>query len=93
MDGRPGGHSTQALSDAKWVTAAILGLDAPRVEPSEVFSTQFGHEITLIGEVPSGDPGVREGLSIRWDTGAFLGIDAPRETSRARKALRRALNA
>lgn len=93
LDGRPGGHWTQALSDAKWVAAAILGLDAPRVEPSEVFSTQFGHEITLIGKVPSGDPGVREGLSIRWDTGAFLGIDAPRETSRARKALRRALNA
>ena len=66
---------------------------APRAEPSEVFSTQFGHEITLIGEVPVCDPGTYEGLSIRWANGAFLGIDAPRETSRARKALRRQLNA
>ncbi len=93
LAGRPGGHWTQALSDAARVAAHITANPAPRAEPSEVFSTQFGHEITLIGEVPVCDPGTYEGLSIRWANGAFLGIDAPRETSRARKALRRQLNA
>lgn len=90
--GRDGGHWTQALSDAAAVAADITGNPAPRREPPEVFSTQFGHEITLVGEVPA-DPGTREGDSIRWTNGAFLGVDSPRETSRARKALRKQLNA
>ncbi|MGO1591038.1 FAD-dependent oxidoreductase [Ancrocorticia sp.] len=93
LGGLPGGHWTQALSDAGRLAACIMGESEPRPAPPEVFSTQFGHEITLIGEVPQADTGVREGLSIRWESGAFLGIDAPRETSRARKALRKQMAA
>ena len=102
---RFGGHWTQALNDPARVAAHLTGQMRPAtIEASEVFSTQFGHEITLVGEVPAGiDPEyeeTRRGWVWRWNTPgpdgdpelvALLGVDSPREISRARKALRQPL--
>ena len=98
---RWGGHWTQALADAQRTVSAILELPgASQLDAPEVFSTQFGHEIGLVGEVPVGtSPTVEqtgESTIYRWmdhsgNLVALLGIDAPREVSRARKALRHTL--
>ena len=102
---RFGGHWTQALNDPARVAAHLTGQMRPAtIEASEVFSTQFGHEITLVGEVPAGiDPEyeeTRRGWVWRWNAPgpdgdpelvALLGVDSPREISRARKALRQPL--
>ncbi|MCF2707457.1 NAD(P)/FAD-dependent oxidoreductase [Arcanobacterium haemolyticum] len=93
---RFGGHWTQALSDAARVARTILGLPLPaRLDAPEVFSTQYGHEIGLIGTVPASVTPTIEttstGTVYRWHAPnlvALLGIDSPREVSKARKALR-----
>ncbi len=94
---RAGGHWTGVLGSAARAAAAITHTEAPRfLEPPEVFSTQFGHEITLVGEVPA-DVTPRHsvtagGQTLTWDLDgelvAMLGVDAPREVSRARRQLR-----
>ena len=93
-----GGHWTKALNDGKATAAAILGVPPPAyIPPVEVFSTQFGHEIGLVGTVPADVAPAREepprgGSVMRWEREgrllALLSVDAPRELSRARKALR-----
>ena len=93
-----GGHWTKALNDGKATAAAILGVPPPAyIPPVEVFSTQFGHEIGLVGTVPADAAPAREepprgGSVMRWEREgrllALLSVDAPRELSRARKALR-----
>ena len=102
---RVGGHWTQALNDPIRVAAHLTGQPRPTaLDASEVFSTQFGHEITLVGEVPEGVvpeyEETRRGWVWRWNTLggggepellALLGVDSPREISRARKALRQPL--
>lgn len=50
---RWGGHWTKTLGDAARIAATICGSEFPaRLDPPEVFSTQFGHEIGFVGEVP-----------------------------------------
>lgn len=102
---RLGGHWTQALNDPARVAAHLTGRPRPAsLDAPEVFSTQFGHEITLVGEVPSGITPeyeeTRRGGVWRWqlpgghrqpELAAVLAVDSPREISRARKALRQPL--
>lgn len=93
---REGGHWTGVLGSAARAAAAITATEPPAfLEAPEVFSTQFGHEIALVGSVPSGGEPAHEapgGTVLRWDDGgdlrALLAIDAPREVSRARRTLR-----
>ena len=68
---RFGGHWTQALADATRAAAHLTGAPRPTtLDAPEVFSTQFGHEIALVGEVPVGvDPEfeeTRRGWALRW---------------------------
>lgn len=70
---RFGGHWTQALADATRAAAHLTGTPRPTaLDAPEVFSTQFGHEIALVGEVPVGiDPEfeeTRRGWVMRWFT-------------------------
>lgn len=102
-----GGHWTGVLGNTARAAAALTGTQRPRfLDPPEVFSTQFGHEIALVGVIPD----IREprradtqaGFTLRWESGqqesggtlqALLAVDSPRELSRARRELRRALGA
>ncbi|MDO4887389.1 MAG: FAD-dependent oxidoreductase [Actinomycetaceae bacterium] len=94
-----GGHWTKALGDGALAAASILGTAPPPfLAPAEVFSTQFGREIGLVGVVPSSPPAresTRDGFVLRWQDehglAALLAVDSPRELSRARKALRVAI--
>ncbi|MFT0846595.1 FAD/NAD(P)-binding oxidoreductase [Actinomycetaceae bacterium L2_0104] len=102
---RFGGHWTQALSDAARAAAHLTGQPRPTtLDAPEVFSTQFGHEITLVGDIPAGgEPEheeTRRGWVMRWnkideagepELAALLAVDSPREISKARKALREPL--
>ncbi|MFT3945004.1 MAG: FAD/NAD(P)-binding oxidoreductase [Ancrocorticia sp.] len=68
---RFGGHWTQALADATRAAAHLTGTPRPTtLDAPEVFSTQFGHEIALVGEVPAGvEPQfeeTRRGWVLRW---------------------------
>lgn len=88
---RFGGHWTQALADATRAAAHLTGTPRPStLDAPEVFSTQFGHEIALVGEVPAGvNPEfeeTRRGWALRWfapasgetgtDTGALTHPDS-----------------
>ena len=70
---RFGGHWTQALADATRAAAHLTGTPRPTaLDAPEVFSTQFGHEIALVGEVPVGVTPefeeTRRGWVMRWFT-------------------------
>ena len=51
------GHWTAAAGQAVAVANAILGVDRPHLEPSYVWSDQFGLRLQLVGE-PAGSPRV-----------------------------------
>lgn len=68
---RFGGHWTQALADATRAAAHLTGSPRPTtLDAPEVFSTQFGHEIALVGEVPADTAPeleeTRRGWVMRW---------------------------
>ncbi|VDG76074.1 Benzene 1,2-dioxygenase system ferredoxin--NAD(+) reductase subunit [Actinobaculum suis] len=99
-----GGHWRSALASAQRVAATICGLPGPEWLPApEAFSTQFGHEIALLGSwekisAAASSPTVTEtatGQVFTWYDAAHpsrpqavLTVDSPRETSRARRQLR-----
>lgn len=97
-----GGHWTSALrrpeSVARALAATAAGgeLTVPNVAAPEVFSTQFEHELMLIGEVPGGGEVIFRDETDSWtalwvDDGqlhAGLTVDRPADTIALRKALR-----
>ncbi|MEE6288124.1 FAD/NAD(P)-binding oxidoreductase [Georgenia sp. MJ173] len=105
----PGAHWDGALSYPAALVADLLGGDGPagrQADPAPyVFSTQLGHELTVVGRVPTagevvlrGDPASGEGWTALYvapdDAGevrlrAGFTVDRPRDVG----ALRRALSA
>jgi 3-phenylpropionate/trans-cinnamate dioxygenase ferredoxin reductase component len=51
----PGGHWDAALTHPAAVVAGLLGHDAPPTPAPYVFSTQLGHELTLVGRPHDGE--------------------------------------
>ena len=88
----PGGHWNKALHDGAFTAAAILGTAAPGFrQPAEIFSTQFGHEITMVGAAEGDCEFDSANRTLRWgkdDLRGLLAVDNPRAVSKARKALR-----
>jgi len=51
----PGGHWDAALTHPEAVAAGLLGGEAPPMPAPYVFSTQLGHELTLVGRPHDGE--------------------------------------
>jgi NADPH-dependent 2,4-dienoyl-CoA reductase/sulfur reductase-like enzyme len=94
----PGGHWDGALRGPEHLVADLLGepADPPADDVPYVFSTQLGHELTLLG-VPEGDDVVLRGdphagpWAALWFRGdelaAILTVDRPRDVGAARRLL------
>ncbi|MDD7384423.1 MAG: FAD-dependent oxidoreductase [Actinomycetaceae bacterium] len=99
-----GNHWNRCLGQASRTAAAVLGNPLPaRLEPAEIFSTQFGHEVSLVGtlpkpaDAPDTHERTSEGESFTWTDAdgtliAAFSYDSPRDVSKARKALRRKIS-
>ena len=100
----PGAHWDGALSHPAALVAGLLGTtDGPAPDPAPyVFSTQLGHELTVVGHVPAGAEVVLRGepgagtwtaLYVVPDADgvprlhAGLTVDRPRDVGQLRKAL------
>lgn len=46
----PGGHWDQALTQPAALAAGLLGQEVPAVAAPYVFSTQFGHDLAMVGQ-------------------------------------------
>ncbi|WP_425432790.1 oxidoreductase C-terminal domain-containing protein [Georgenia soli] len=57
----PGGHWDAALTHPAAVAAGLLGRNAPGTPAPYVFSTQLGHELTLVGRPHDGEEVVLRG--------------------------------
>lgn len=98
----PGAHWDGALSHPAALVADLLGQEpaARFTDPAPyVFSTQLGHELTVVGQVPAGgevvlrgDPAGDEGWTALYVDGggrlrAGFTVDRPRDVGPLRKAL------
>ena len=93
----PGGHWDAALTHPTALVAALLGRPAPPTPVPYVFSTQLGHDLTLVGQPPDdaeivvrGD--VAAGFTLLYLRGgdrlaAGLTADRPRDVTALRRLL------
>jgi len=100
----PGGHWEAALRGPEALARHLVTLDDPVLDDPaladpapEVFSTQLGHDLVLLGQpgaadevVVRGDPTASAGWSVLWLAGdrvtAVLVVDRHREVGPARRA-------
>ena len=72
----PGGHWDAALTHPAALVAGLLGHDAPPTPAPYVFSTQLGHELTLVGRPHDGEEIVLRGDP---DAGGWTALYLTRE--------------
>lgn len=81
----PGGHWDQALTQPAGLAAGLLGQDVSAVAAPYVFSTQFGHELAMVGQPGPAARLLERGWTEGSDTGAgwtALYVDGPAEAPR-----------
>ncbi|WP_341360362.1 FAD-dependent oxidoreductase [Georgenia sp. M64] len=95
----PGGHWDAALSHPAALAAGLLGRPAPPTPVPYVFSTQLGHDLTLVGQPPADDDvevvlrgDVTAGFTVLYlrpghRLAAGLTADRPRDVAALRRLL------
>ncbi|WP_246006081.1 NAD(P)/FAD-dependent oxidoreductase [Georgenia muralis] len=95
----PGGHWDAALSHPAALAAGLLGRPAPPTPVPYVFSTQLGHDLTLVGQPPADDDvevvvrgDVAAGFTVLYlraghRLAAGLTADRPRDVAALRRLL------